>query len=72
MWQLRPEARMLKVPTIFLLIPAILSQSTPSGDCCLKKTVSDVDSELNGVYNFKQNNADAKDEICFDGCVYTK
>ena len=73
MWQLRPRVTMLKVPTIFLLIPAIWSQSTPAGDCCQKKTVSNVASEeLNGVYNFKRYSGDVEDENCFDGCVYTK
>ena len=73
MWQLRPAATMLKVPTIFfILIPAILSQSTPAGDCCQKRTVSNIASELNGVYNLKRNSGDAEDEICFDGCVYAK
>ena len=45
---------MLKVSTSFFLIPAIFSQSTTAGYCCQKITVSDVASELNGVYIFKR------------------
>ena len=45
---------MLKVTTSFFLIPAIFSQSTTAGYCCQKITVSDVASELNGVYIFKR------------------
>ena len=63
---------MLKVPTIFFLLTAILSQSIPAEDCCQKITVSDVAFELNGVYNFKRDGGEVDSELCLGGCVYTK
>merc|ERR1719507_79783 len=64
---------MLKVHIFLFLIPGLLTQSTtPSGGCCQRKTVSNSDSDLNGVYTWKRNGAEVEDAACFDGCVYTK
>ena len=73
MWQLRPTLTMLKVQIFLVLIPGLLTQSTtPSGGCCLKKTVTDVAAELNGVYYFKRAGGEVDDAECFGGCVYQK
>ena len=64
---------MLNVQIVFFLIPVILTQSSsPPGDCCQKKTVSDIASELNGVYTLKRDGGVAEGDNCVDGCVYTK
>ena len=65
--------KMLNVQIFFFLIPVILTQSSsPPGDCCQKKTVSDIATELNGVYTLKRDGGVAEDDNCVDGCVYTK
>ena len=65
--------KMLNVQIFFFLIPAILIQSSsPAEDCCQKKTVSDIASELNGVYTLKRDGGVAEGDNCVDGCVYTK
>ena len=66
------KATMLKVPTIFFLLSSMLNLSIPAEDCCQKRTVSDVASELNGVYHFKRHGGEVYDVKCLDGCVYTK
>ena len=65
---------MSKVATMFVLINAISSQDPlPAGEgCCQKRTVSDVASELNGIYTWTRDGGEAENEDCLGGCVYTK
>merc|ERR1712038_243525 len=67
-----PVSRMKFFP-ILLLLPAALGQTSPAGGgCCLKKTVSGVADDLNGVYIFSRTGGDSQDQDCFEGCVYKK
>ena len=65
---------MVRFLSILMLIPATFSQSTSSspGSCCLQKTVSKLNPDLDGVYIFKREGEGSQVEDCFDGCIYTK
>ena len=65
---------MVRFFSILMLIPATFGQSTSSspGSCCLQKTVSNLNPDLNGVYMFKREGEGSLVEDCFDGCIYSK
>ena len=59
----------------FLLVTASWQPILAPDECCLIKTVRDAageDSKLNGVYILKTRMEAKPDEVCLDGCVYTR
>merc|ERR1712189_54024 len=43
-----------------------------SSECCSQRVVTGAGSDLDGTYDYKEDKTNPVEDVCADGCVYTK